>query len=108
MFAHRPLSKSQSAAATQPRHIIVLPQLKRDSNGLHAMEAKESNMNQNNRRIFSTEQKATILRRHLIDKVPASTLCEEYKLQPSVFYTWQKQLIENMGAWIMCQRLFLD
>ena len=47
------------------------------------------------RRQFSPEDKATILRRHLVDKVPVSDLCEEYKLQPSVFYTWQRQLMDN-------------
>ena len=54
-------------------------------------------MSQGSRRIFSTEQKATILRRHLVDKVPVSTLCDEYTLQPSVFYCWQRQLLDNIG-----------
>ena len=40
-------------------------------------------------------EKATILRRHLVDKIPVSDLCDEYKIQPSMFYTWQKQLFEN-------------
>ena len=42
------------------------------------------------RRQFTAEQKAAILRRHLMDKVPVSDLCAEYKLQPSVFYGWQR------------------
>ena len=42
------------------------------------------------RRSFTAEQKAAILRRHHIDKVPVSQLCEEAGLQPSVFYYWQK------------------
>ena len=50
------------------------------------------------RRKFSAEQKAAILRRHLVDKVPASDLCDEYKLQPSVFYGWKQQLMENLPA----------
>jgi transposase len=50
------------------------------------------------RRSFTTEQKVTILRRHLMDKVAVSDLCDEYKLQPSVLYHWQKQLFENMRA----------
>jgi transposase-like protein len=49
------------------------------------------------RRQFSTEQKVTILRRHLVDKVPVSDLCDEYKLQPSVLYQWQRQLFDNMA-----------
>jgi transposase len=27
--------------------------------------------------------------------VPVSDLCNEYKIQPSVFYYWQAQLFEN-------------
>lgn len=40
----------------------------------------------------SPEEKAAILRRHHIDKVPVSALCEELGLQPSVFYHWQREL----------------
>jgi len=47
------------------------------------------------RRQFSTDQKVALLRRHLIDKVPVSQLCEEAKIQPSVFYHWQQLLFEN-------------
>lgn len=50
------------------------------------------------RRQFTTDQKVTILRRHLVDKVPVSALCEEYDLQPSVFYAWQAQAFANLGA----------
>lgn len=50
------------------------------------------------KRQFSAEDRATILRRHLADKVPVSDLCDEYKIQPSLFYFWQKQLMENMSA----------
>lgn len=40
----------------------------------------------------SPEEEAAILRRHHIDKVPVSTLCEELGFQPSVFYGWQREL----------------
>src|SRR5215217_3775859 len=50
------------------------------------------------RRQFSVEQKVAILRRHLVDKVPVSDLCDEYKLQPSVFYHWQRLLFENLAG----------
>lgn len=49
------------------------------------------------RRQFHTDRKAAILRRHLVDKVPISDLCDEYKLQPSVFYQWQRQLFDNLA-----------
>ena len=47
------------------------------------------------RRVFSAEQKVAIVKRHLIDKVPVSDLCEEYRIQPTLFYQWQKALFEN-------------
>ena len=43
------------------------------------------------RRKFSPEDKATILRRHLADKVPVSDLWDECKIQPSLIYPWQRQ-----------------
>ena len=48
-----------------------------------------------NRRHFTAEQKAAALKRHHVDRIPVSDICEEMKLQPSVFYLWQKQLFEN-------------
>ena len=50
------------------------------------------------RRSFTADQKAAILRRHLVDKVPVSDLCDEYKIQPSLFYLWQRQLMENLSS----------
>ena len=49
-------------------------------------------MSRRQRHKFSPEDKAAILRRHLSDKVPVSDLCEEYKLQPSGFYQWKRQM----------------
>jgi transposase len=50
------------------------------------------------RRQFSAEQKAQIVRRHLVDRVAVSDLCDEYQLSPSVFYNWQKQALDSMTA----------
>ena len=47
------------------------------------------------RRHFSPEEKATIIRRHLADKVPISSLAEEYDIQPTVLYQWQRQLLDH-------------
>jgi len=33
---------------------------------------------------FTTKEKAMILRRHMVDKVPVSDLCGELGIQPSV------------------------
>jgi transposase len=50
------------------------------------------------RRHFTAEQKVAILKRHFVDKVPVSDLCEKYKLQPSVFYDWQHKLWSNAAV----------
>src|ERR1700739_4961549 len=50
------------------------------------------------RKHYTSEEKVAILRRHLLDKVPVSDLCEEHGLQPTVFYRWQKELFENGAA----------
>ena len=55
-------------------------------------------MSKRSRRHHSTEQKAALLRKHFVDKVPVSKICEENELQPSVFYHWQRQLMENAPA----------
>jgi transposase len=59
---------------------------------------KESDMSKSTRRKFSAEQKAEILRRHLVDKTAVSELCEKNELQPSQFYVWQKQLLDNIAV----------
>jgi len=50
------------------------------------------------RKNYTAEEKVSILRRHFIDQVPISNLCEELGLQPTVFYRWQKQFFENGAA----------
>src|SRR5271166_3671336 len=47
------------------------------------------------RKSYTPAQKVAILRRHLVDKVPVSDLCDEYQLPPSIFYAWQKLFFEN-------------
>ena len=43
--------------------------------------------------------------RHLIDRVPISDLCDEYQLQPKVFYDWQKQFFATRIARRVMKRL---
>ena len=50
------------------------------------------------RRRFGTDQKATILKRYLVDKVPMSDLCDEYGIKPNQIYAWQKILFDNAEA----------
>ena len=47
------------------------------------------------RRTFTAQEKAAIVLRHLVDKTPVSDLCDEFGLQPTQIYAWQKQLAAN-------------
>lgn len=49
--------------------------------------------NERKRRHFSDDLKATIVGRHLGDKVPVSDLADEYQIQPSQVYQWVKQVL---------------
>ena len=50
------------------------------------------------RKHYTPEEKVSILRRHLVEKVPVSELCQEQKLQPTVFYRWLKEFFEHGAA----------
>ena len=50
------------------------------------------------RKHYIAEEKVAILRRHLLDHEPVSSLCDELGLQPTVFYRWQKEFFENGAA----------
>ena len=52
-------------------------------------------MSRKQRRSFSAEQKVAVVRRHLVEGVPVSDLCDEQQISPTQFYQWQKQLFEN-------------
>ena len=44
---------------------------------------------------YTPEEKVSILRKHLVEGTPVSELCDQYQLQPTVFYRWQKQFFEK-------------
>lgn len=50
------------------------------------------------RRYFKAEDKVAMVRRHLIEKIPVSQLCEDHDLKPNQYYTWQKQFFERGEA----------
>lgn len=50
------------------------------------------------RRKFTPQDKAAIVREHLIEKVPVSDLCDKHGLKPTLFYRWQKDMLENMAS----------
>jgi transposase len=47
------------------------------------------------RRHFLGAEKVAILKRHLVDKVPISDLCDELGLYPNQVYGWLKEFFEN-------------
>jgi len=50
------------------------------------------------RRHFAGTEKVAILKRHLLDKVPISDLCDELGLYPTQVYGWLKEFFENGHA----------
>ncbi len=47
------------------------------------------------RRTFTAQQKVAILREHLLEHIPVSDICDTHKLNPNIFYRWQKQFFEK-------------
>ncbi|MBM3993448.1 MAG: transposase [Planctomycetes bacterium] len=47
------------------------------------------------RRQLNPQEKIAALKRHLLEGVPVSTICDELGIAPTVFYRWQKELFEN-------------
>src|ERR1700688_1916409 len=50
------------------------------------------------RRHFAGTEKVAVLKRHLIDKVPVSDLCDELDIYPNQLYGWLKEFFENGHA----------
>jgi transposase len=50
------------------------------------------------RRHFTAEQKVALVKRHLLEGLAVSDLCEEAQITPTQFYQWQKQLFEGAAA----------
>ena len=50
------------------------------------------------RRHFSAPEKVAILKRHLVEKVPISDLCDQLGLYPNQVYGWLKEFFENGHA----------
>ena len=47
---------------------------------------------------YTGVEKVAILKRHLLEKVPVSDLCDELAIQPTQFYRWQKEFFEKGAA----------
>lgn len=55
------------------------------------------------RKQFTPEQKVAMVRRHLVENMPISDLCDEFGIHATQYYNWQKQLFEN-GAGAFARR----
>jgi transposase-like protein len=51
----------------------------------------------NKKRSFLAEDKVAAVRRHLVEGVPVSDLCDDLDIKPTQYYAWQKQFFENGG-----------
>ena len=47
------------------------------------------------RRHLTPQEKIAALKRHLLEGVPVSTICDQLGIAPTLFYRWQKELFEN-------------
>src|SRR5450432_4105327 len=47
------------------------------------------------RRHLTPEEKIAALKRHLLEGVPVSTICDDLGIAPTLFYRWQKEFFEN-------------
>ena len=50
------------------------------------------------RKYLTASDKVALLRRHLVEKIPVSQLCDEAGIQPTQFYKWQQIFFENGTA----------
>ena len=83
-----PVALARAAQASVARLTLLIPlRLKCDSHWLRTTDPSGVSMTRKRKhRHFTVDDKAAILRRHLVDEVPGADLCDEYKPQSSVFY----------------------
>lgn len=59
------------------------------------MSSDTERMPRRERRHFTASQKVALVKRHLLEGVAISDLCDEAQITPTQFYQWQKQLFEG-------------
>jgi len=52
-------------------------------------------MSENKRPYLSAEDKVSAVKRHLLEQIPVSEICDELEVDPNRFYEWQSQLFQN-------------
>ena len=50
------------------------------------------------RKRYGSQDKVKILKRHLLEKIPISSVCEEFGIAATMFYRWQEKLFQNAAA----------
>jgi transposase-like protein len=55
-------------------------------------------MSSGNRRHFTPQQKAEVVRRHLVGKEAVSDLASEFQIQPSQIHGWVKLVLDQAEA----------
>jgi len=82
-------------AAEYPRNTVLLqPEMERRPTRVILQLGRSLTMRKS-RKNYTPVEKVAILRRHLIDRVAVSDLCDEHQLSPTLFYLWQKQFFEG-------------
>ena len=52
-------------------------------------------MGKQSKRRFSGSEKVAILKRHLVNGESIADICDDLRLNPNLFYRWQKTFFEN-------------
>lgn len=62
------------------------------------MSTESERLPRRERRHFTAQQKVALVKRHLLESVAVSDLCDEAQITPTQFYQWRKQLFEGAAA----------
>ena len=52
-------------------------------------------MTKSKKKFHTPEEKVAILKKHFVEGVPLSDICDHYGLHPSVFYRWKRAFFEK-------------
>jgi transposase-like protein len=75
-----------------PLHI---PEFEFSSHCANYLTWRETPWLKGNGKHYSLDEKVSILKRHLLEKVPVSDLCDQHGLHPTVFHRWMKEFFEK-------------
>jgi len=74
----------------------VLLQLKNESVLPKRVKVEKDTLSERKKyRHHGAEEKLKLLKRHLVEKIPVSKVCEEAGVAPTQFYRWLEQLFAN-------------